>query len=62
MIVRLISALKQSFIFNCNLSMNFLIKWFVMTKDGQQPVEQAVQQPDTPNLQANNHFLNETKS
>jgi hypothetical protein len=33
-----------------------------MTKDGQQPVAQAVEQPATPNLQANNHFLNETKS
>ena len=34
----------------------------VTTKDSQQPVAQAVQQPATPDLQANDHLINETKS
>ena len=43
---------------------------FVIIKDSQhsvaqavqQPVAQAVQQPNAPDLQANRHFINETKS
>jgi hypothetical protein len=37
-------------------------KMLVTTKDSQQPVAQAVQQPATPDLQANDHLINETKS